>query len=274
MCDVKYDKTVKTDTTTKTVAYLDDADPTIPYRLVGSYEYARAVQRFEQLLEISTADEVLVYDKLLAQQPQLTFYAGMFLERDLVSRLNLTIDSGMTEFKERFLRTGMAWMLALAKTELGATISAYGNQKIKQPFGVFGPNQIDAEPFLLLMADDLLAHIDNLSQDKKFAKASRGGGRVDTWTLAYLRRLNLLEDMIDTLTSANNQEFNARVKPISKRVERGQFALQSMIAADQKETTLRTTSTNRRKGQTRTSIIDRECDDLDHDIPLAETDRR
>ena len=51
----------------------------MPYRFVGSYEYAKAVENFEKLVLISTPEELAAYDKVLNGRPEFTYFNGCLL---------------------------------------------------------------------------------------------------------------------------------------------------------------------------------------------------
>ena len=63
---------------TTTLSYLQfaEADDTFPYRLVGSYEYGRSLDNLGELANSSTKEEIEVYDKLIAMNPEYSFYSG------------------------------------------------------------------------------------------------------------------------------------------------------------------------------------------------------
>ena len=276
MCDVKYDQVSTSTRFKRKNVEFADRDLSIPFRLVGSYEYARSLQRFDQLLEISTREQIEIYDQLLAKEPQFSYYAGMYMQPEVANSLDTSIPSDRIQFDERFLRTGVAWMMALAKVELGSTISTYGDQSVRQPFSVFRPNQLDGEACLLVLADDLQAHVKNLKDDRFLARAIATNRKVNNWTFAYLRRSRLMHDMAKALLTSGNRELVSRLGPVEKELNARAKLLVAMIDSVPKwETEINVGNPIRSKGTRRGLIgLHEDCEQIDIDtLTGTEQDR-
>lgn len=183
----------------------------IPYRLVGSYEYAKAMEAFTRLLSISKFEELPAYDNILNNRPEFTYFNGA--NAAFVSRPNLKQVSPFQrkQFYDTFQRQGLAWMMALARVELGATMSMYGTSDA--PFHAISTSDFDKEAYVQVLADDAVAHMKSLGQEAGFNLVTRRGRPIDTWTLAYLRRLKLIRDMLASLQAIGNAEIRLRIAP-------------------------------------------------------------
>jgi hypothetical protein len=73
--------------------------------------------------------------------------------------------------------------------------------------------------------DDCAAHVSSLDRDAAFKEVMRLRGRADAQTVAYLRRLKLIRDMLDVLASTGNPEVLARIRPARKKLNECTAAL-------------------------------------------------
>lgn len=218
MCDT----TTRTEENTAYQGYtresFADADRTLPFRLVGSYEYFRAVYRLDRLVGLSTPEQLEAYDRILAPRKEYAYYSGMATESMLADSLNPGNAEGRKQLDERFLRQGLAWMLALARIELAATVAYYGDHRIDQPLSVFPPGPHDREAWLAVLRDDLQAHLTNLATDPGYADVTKLRRPPDNWSLAYLRRFHFLTSMIRVLDSLGHADLSARLQPFEEEL--------------------------------------------------------
>lgn len=211
-----------TETKTYTAHYregISAADPTIPFRLVGTYEYDNALSLLEPLIASSIPEQIEVYNRFLEDRPEFTFYNGASLLDDrALAGMDLKKDAVRVRFDDEFKKKGLAWMMALAKVELGATASAYG--QTKTPFALYPATQFDLVPFLEVMFDDIATHIKALGSDQDFKQVLKSHRIADTWTVAYLRRVKLIRDMIQVLKGTGDPGLLARLAPYDQELTR------------------------------------------------------
>jgi len=205
-----------------------DADETIPYRFVGSYEYRNALAAFEKLVSISTAEELAAYDKVLNERPEFTYFNGANALLAVPPNLKVANIAQRTNYYDTFRKQGLAWMMALAKVELSATASMYG--KTNKPFQMLPTTQFDYAAYVQVLADDAVAHMRSLSQEAGFKEATRRGKKIDTWTIAYLRRLKLIRDMLSTLGEVGTQDVKLRLQPYDKELAKYEERLFQEVA--------------------------------------------
>ncbi len=197
-----------------------ESDDTIPYRFVGSYEYANALDSFTRLLRISSEADIEVYDSFLASRPEFTFFNGANTAFSKKPNLQAANPFARQQFYDTFQQKGLAWMMALARIELGATMSLYGDAE--KPFeSIAGSaNAFGLQPYLNVLADDVVAHMKSLSEEIDFENVVKRNRKIDTWTMAYLRRLKLIRDMLSTISRAGDDIVKARVLPYDRELKR------------------------------------------------------
>jgi len=221
-------------TTTKTTTQrfsrqFTPSNQSIPYRLVGSYEYAKCLDNFEALVKSSTPEQIEVYNKILADRPEFAFFNGVSSVFAVAPNLRAADQLDRRKFNDQFLKDGIAWMMALARVELGATASMYG--KAEHPFEVVVQSNFGAQEYLEVLIDDVTAHLKSLANEASFKRVLKLGHKVDNWTLAYLRRLKMVKDMLITISRQANPEAIASLKPVYDDVEDYETKLVSLVQA-------------------------------------------
>ena len=204
-------------------------DQSIPYRLVGSYEYANLLDNFTQLISISTEEEVRIYDQFLKKHPEFSYFQGLGTAFREPPDLEKADPDARARFNDRFQKGGLAWMIALARIELGATISMYG--KREQPFTDIVTFNFGTEEYRQLLVDDVIRHLKSLAQEDLFRDVVDGERLVDTWTLAYLRRLKLIKDMMITISAVAEQTTIQEMRPYFDELAKHEKTLVDRVSA-------------------------------------------
>lgn len=259
-------------TSTYTVRYregISAADPTIPYRLVGTYEYDNAVKLLDALISSSTPEQIEVYNRFLEDRPEFTFYNGASLLDDrALATLDLKKDTVRVKFDDEFKKKGLAWMIALAKIELGATASCYGESKT--PFALYPAKEYDYIPFLEIMFDDIVAHLKGLGADQDFKQVLKSHRVADTWTVAYLRRVKLIRDMIQVLKGTGDPGLLTRLAPYDQELKRYSNRLIENIQLYEIDHVEQFSDTRGSERNTFTTARNAECNSLINSIRSAE----
>ena len=166
---------------------LKEADQTVLPRLVGFYEYVRAVDLLGELVRSSTPEEIKVYNEMVAKHPDLNIYTNL-------SRLVEPKGSSLAEQSAvkdvDFKRSGLEWMIALAKVELGAMVASYTDNPF--PFAAVNPKKFEEAAYAELLLDGARYHYWSLTKDPLFRQvAERSAFQPTSETVAYVRRLML-----------------------------------------------------------------------------------
>lgn len=245
-----------------------DVDQTIPYQFVGSYEYSNALESFSKLLKISTTDEIPVYDVILNDRPEFTYFNGASTAFPSKPDLTKADPFQRKQYYDNFQKKGLAAMMALARVELAATMSMYGSGD--KPFALIVTGAFGLEEYVEVLSDDVVAHMKSLAQEPGFDAVTKRSYRIDTWTLAYLRRLKLIRDMLGTLSDVGDASVKANVRPYDKELAKYERRLLNNVAKQtmtesytQTETDTRVTNRKSRIVGISSKVIN-DCDALVH----------
>jgi len=224
-------RTGETTTTSSTTTYfirkLSKEDKTIPFRFVGSYEYANCLDNFNKLLGISTEDERKIYDEFLNQRPEFTYYQGVNTAFNEPPDMRQAQPEQRSKFDDKFQKGGMAWMMSLAQIELAATMAMYSS--VERPFGVVATSEFCHEQYRELLIDDVISHLRSLAKEEKFREVLNLNREVDTWTIAYCRRLKVIKDMMITIAEVSDQQVVQNMKPYFDELDEHEENLVSIV---------------------------------------------
>ena len=226
-------ETVKVTTSTSIQATLRKefakADQSIPYRLVGTYEYLKAIENFDQLVELSSSIEIKTYDRIIAAQREMAFFSGIATDYGIEKISRLPADEQLL-INSFYRRNTLAWLLALAKVEVGATISMYG--KSDDPFNAIGIGKTNfgKNEYAEIISDDLASHLKAVAGDPGFQNAMNVQ-KPNSDTLAYLRRAKLIQDLLNGLYQNGNSEQIAAARPYADKIDMFVDGLQRRIKA-------------------------------------------
>lgn len=254
--------------TTKTISFtksFEEVDQTIPYRFVGSYEYYNALEAFSTLLNISTTEEIPVYDVILKDRPEFAYFNGVNTAFQSKPDFKKADPFHRKKFNDTFQKEGLAAMMALARVELAATMSMYGNDD--KPFDKIFTGSFGREQYVEVLSDDVVAHMKSLSKEPKFMAVTRRGYKIDTWTLAYLRRLKLIRDMLQTLSDVGSEADRAKIRPYDKKLGKYERRLVDHIVDQTSTQSYSNTETETRRGGYSSTVkvsnkLIRNCNDL------------
>ena len=199
-----------------------DEDKTFPYRIVGSYEYGTSLSNFGKLVDSSTPEQIEVYDKLIGMKSEYSFYSGVASNMGLDTDFSSLDQDSSTDVESSYLKHSLAWMMALARVELGATMSMYGDG-MEDPFGkavTLGGVGFGAEEYLSVLVDDVAAHLKAVQNDDSYIRTLAPEEEVGSLTLNHLRRTQLINDMLGKVISSQIPEIVAVAGPYAEVAQR------------------------------------------------------
>ncbi len=199
-----------------------DEDKTFPYRIVGSYEYGTSLSNFGKLVDSSTPEQIEVYDKLIGMKSEYSFYSGVASNMGLDTDFSSLDQESSTDVESSYLKHSLAWMMALARVELGATMSMYGDG-MEDPFGkavTLGGVGFGAEEYLSVLVDDVAAHLKAVQNDDSYIRTLAPEEEVGSLTLNHLRRTQLINDMLGKVISSQIPEIVAVAGPYAEVAQR------------------------------------------------------
>jgi len=221
---------------------IDPQDDSIPPRIVGTLEYSSAIAYLEKLISLSDEEEIEVYDKVIAQLPEFTFYSGMTAG---VKQPQPTVGNNVAgadpqdDPDGQFRKQSLAWMLALAKVELNATRSMYwpGDKAFIQPAGTFGLIE-----YYHVLLDDVAAHLQAIETDDEFKKAIKKFLEIaSSDTVAYLRRLKLISSMLIALEQSGDPMIAEKSAQYRKKIDAYNTTLEAQVAGSLQKVVITTT---------------------------------
>ena len=224
-------ETTKTSVTQNSYLKFGKADNTFPYRLVGSYEYGTSLKNLGDLVDSSTSDQIDVYDKLIQSRPEYSFHSGVVMESGLNAKLDSSTSLTGGAPASEYLKHSLAWMMALARVELGATMSMYGESD--DPFGdavAIGGSKFGSDEYLKILMDDLAAHLETAKIDPDYQRGLSLKEQVDATSLADLRRTKLMSDLLDKVISSGESEVISAAGPYAKLAQKAINQLTQKIA--------------------------------------------
>ncbi len=176
------------------VSKLAPKDKSMYSRLVGSYEYEKALRAFEAFVEKASEDEIEAADRIVEKMPELDIFTNLsrFAEPS-----GAILIQPQTKPGDDFRRQGLAWLMAFARLELASNLAAY--TQTTDPFLNARPTIFEVEAYADLIFDALRTHYYAMSQDNffKFILA-RNFLLADSDSAAYVRRLNLVIELLKT----------------------------------------------------------------------------
>lgn len=172
-----------------------------------------ALDKLTRLVDKSTSEELKIYDKILRDRIEFSFLNGVNSAYQNVPDMTGANLQERQKFDDEFLKRGLPWMMALARIELAATASAYGD--LEKPFEAVATHDFDKKAYVEILKDDVVAHMKSLSQEPGFKEVLRKSRKADTWTLAYLRRIKLIRDMLEAVQVASGPEAYEEIEPLA-----------------------------------------------------------
>lgn len=185
-------------------------DESLPYRIVGSYEYSNAVTYFEVLLKRSTPDEIKVYDEMISDRPEFSFYSGVTIDLGSAN-VNFSNPTVRNEFDKNYRRQSVTWLLALARVEVNSTVSMYGTSE--NPFSWNQSNAIGVKEYYQVLLDDAAAHLTTIIADPDLKDVVSVREPIDENALPNLLRLKLVSDMLTAIQETNDVALMRHVEP-------------------------------------------------------------
>ena len=219
-----------------TIRRFDPQDDSFPLRIVGTKEYTLALASLDKLVASSSDDELEVYDKIIARFPEFVFFSGMaggVQQPKPAAGANANKNGAGANPKQiagnEFRKHSLAWAMALARVELNATRSMYISgfdwfaPDPQQTFGVL--------EYYHVVLDDAAVHLKEIEKDDKFKRAIKKSLKTaSSDTLAYLRRLKMIDSMLVALENSGASTISKKASTFRKEVEALTLTLESQVA--------------------------------------------
>jgi hypothetical protein len=172
-------------------------------RVVGFLEYGQALQHFDALVKKATTEELDTFEEIVRERDELTVYTN--LSRRLRHPPSSLDERSETE-SEGFQRRGLAWIMALARVELGAILAAF--TYVPRPFEAVAATAYDVEPYQEMLQDGLRSHYWALCGDSSLPRVAQRFLPTQE-SLAYLRRFVVAQAFLRAAYRAAERHYSA-----------------------------------------------------------------
>ena len=178
-------------------------DLTRIYQFVGFIEYGAALTHFTQLLKVATPEELAAIDRIVSENDEFTIYPNVSAQLasgpttivmpESARQGNPRRDRPTDSYGPSAGRTGLAWVIALARLEFGAMLAGYSDHP--SPFTAVPTHAYDAAAYRWMLLDGAASHYWALVNDPALRKVTTTSPS-NPIVLAYSRRLVVARSML------------------------------------------------------------------------------
>ncbi|MEX2118907.1 MAG: hypothetical protein WD847_04790 [Pirellulales bacterium] len=144
-----------------------------------------ALSQLDRLLDAISPEELRVVEEIIAARPELAVETNV--ARNLQRKPSLLSEQG-SHAGDDFVRRGLAWVMALARVELGAMAAGFTDEE--DPFSLARPSNYELPAYIEVLSDGMRSHYWSLAADR-VAKNPRQAGLSDSQAVAYVRRVHV-----------------------------------------------------------------------------------
>jgi len=222
-----------TDTTVERTysKHLTERNYDLVRRLVGYYEYGRALEHFDTLLEQVDDQELAAIEEIIQGRDELAVYTN--LSRRFQTEPSILADSDNSPLKG-VERRGFGWVLALARVELGAMLAGFTDRQ--QPFAAVRPSRYELPQYADLLLDGLQTHYWALKQERdgQLKQVVRGNVPIQR-LLVYGRRVMLTRAFLQAVATIMGGELSpnqaAELRTWDDQLNEVQYAVVTSISS-------------------------------------------
>lgn len=185
-------------------------------RLVGYLEYSRALALLDLVVSQSSLDEQYIMDDIVRSKPEFTIYTNLSRR---VSASPTALDEAPAEENDTFARKGLAWVMALARVELGAMVAGFSDRA--DPFRAFPPTPQELPAYKEILLDSARSHYAALQNDpvadffwgyrnRQLTLQQRAASRPEVnelQAIAYVRRAVIAGQMVEAVRQGGKGEL-------------------------------------------------------------------
>lgn len=153
-----------TDTTVK-IAEVGSIPEQVAARVVGFLEYGMALQNFDRLLNVASAEELAVAEEIIKDRDEFIVHTNLSRRYE---------DDFARAAKGDRARRGLGWIMALARVELGAMRAGFTDER--NPFERVRPSRYELPQYAEIMFDSARTHYLALGKDPIAHRYARWNG--------------------------------------------------------------------------------------------------
>ena len=175
-------------------------------RLVGFLEYGNALTNLDELVPTLTTQELEQIDEMIKARAEFAVFTN--LSRRVEPQVSFLSERPVKP-GDRFERRGLAWVMALARIELGSMLAGFTDARA--PFSAVRPTRLDIVAYKELLLDGVRSHYWGLKSDPELQRVTRLSP-ANPRVLSYSRRLVLARSMARAASQAYAREFPTRAR--------------------------------------------------------------
>jgi hypothetical protein len=176
-------------------------DPQLIYRLVGFIEYGIAINHLDEFVESASSAELEIADAIVRRRPQ--FDVRINLSRHLAGQ---SLFNRPPERSDHWTRRGLAWVMALARVELGAMLAGFSS--VPRPFHMASPTMFETEAYREILTDGLRVHYWSLKRDPAIGDYARTGV-PEQHIITYGRRAGVARRFLEASGEFSRRQLSA-----------------------------------------------------------------
>jgi hypothetical protein len=177
-------------------------NPQVINQVVGYLEYGIALGLLDNLLNIATPQELAVMEAIVKDREEFTVHTNLSRLAETQPR---TLSERSIKANDNFARRGLAWVVALARAELGAITANF--TETSEPFGSFLPSRYDRSAYEEILEDSMRTHYWALRNDR-LLPTMRKGFTPDPQAIAYARRVIVTLEMLRAVRGLKADEYS------------------------------------------------------------------
>lgn len=121
--------------------------------MVGFLEYGEALANLGKFIDNATPDEVDLAEQIVRERDDLVVYTNISRR---VEKEPSALSEGPRDAADKFERRGLAWLMALARVELGAVIAGFDDHQT--PMTASRPTPFEMKEYCEIVEDSLRTH--------------------------------------------------------------------------------------------------------------------
>ncbi len=176
---------------------LTEADMRAAFRVVGFLEYGNALDNLVSLVSMADKDDLVAIEGIIAERPEFAVYTTM-PEQFPMDAESSRFDGATSQatLNSAGKRTGLAWVLALARVEFGAIVAGFTEHP--DPYTFVTPDALDYRQSLHLLLEGVNGHYTTMQNAEQFREFADRSGNIMT-ALAFSRRVRIVRSMLRPL---------------------------------------------------------------------------
>ena len=185
---------------TDSTARLPEQDSRFIGSIVGYDEYCECLRNLDHLLSLCDLSQLKSIDEYIKRKDEFAVFTNLARRFE---KQRSQLSEPKTRANDNFERRGLAWVMALARVEVGAMLAGFGN--VQKPLLAVNPTVLEKTAYLELLYDGMRTHYLHLQQDAGFENLNIGPNRTPR-QLSYIRRLIMTEEFANAFESLGGRQ--------------------------------------------------------------------